>query len=293
MNEVPVEITAAPAGGGQSPPAESKPGKYARLGKALQVFIPNKVVSPTVMKLIVAFQVMLFLIVWSNSSFEVLPKPMEVMTAFRDLWTEFKLGREIMTSFEINIQALVATSVLGLGLSYLTVMPFFRPLALAVSKGRFLSLVGFSFILTLMVGGGHNLKLSLLIIGMTVFFVTSMASVVSDIPKDEFDYARTLRMSEWRVVWEVVILGTADKALEIMRQNAAIGWMMLTMVEGISRSEGGIGALLLNQQKHFHIAAVFAAQITVLLIGLGQDFFLGFVKRVACPYAGLTLERAS
>ena len=57
---------------------------------------------------------------------------------------------------------------------------------------------------------------------------------------DKFDHARSLRFSDWRVVWEVVVLGTADKAFEILRQNAAIGWMMLTMVEGISRSEGGM-----------------------------------------------------
>ena len=65
-------------------------------------------------------------------------------------------------------------------------------------------------------------------------------------------------MSEWRAVWEVVVLGTADKAFDVLRQNAAIGWMMLTMVEGIARAEGGVGAMLLNQSKHFHLAEVFA-----------------------------------
>jgi len=41
----------------------------------------------------------------------------------------------------------------------------------------------------------------------------------------------------------VIVLGRADAAFDAMRQNAAMGWMMLTMVEGISRSEGGIGGL--------------------------------------------------
>src|SRR2546423_1702414 len=82
---------------------------------------------------------------------------------------------------------------------------------------------------------------------MPVFFVTSMASVIAAIPKEDFDHARTLRMSEWRVVWEVVILGTVATAFEVMRQNAAIGWMMLTTVEGIFRGEGGVGAMLMNR----------------------------------------------
>ena len=152
---------------------------------------------------------------------------------------------------------------ISLGLSYLTVLPVLpahrRPRS---RKGRFLGLAGLTFIFTLIVGGGHPLKMSLLVFGMTVFFVTSMAAVVAQIPRESFDHARTLRMNEWRVVWEVVILGTADQAFEVLRQNAAIGWMMLTMVEGISRSEGGVGAMLLNQNKHFHLAEVFAIQLT-------------------------------
>jgi NitT/TauT family transport system permease protein len=89
----------------------------------------------------------------------------------------------------------------------------------------------------------------------------------------------------------VVIVGQADKAFEVLRQNAAMGWMMLTMVEGISRSEGGVGAMLLNQNKHFHLSAVFAIQLTILLLGLGQDYAIGLLRKVFCPYADLTLER--
>ncbi|HSF41591.1 MAG TPA: nitrate ABC transporter permease, partial [Thermoanaerobaculia bacterium] len=160
-----------------------------------------------------------------------------------------------------------------------------------VSKGRFLGLIGLTFVFTLMVGGGRPLKLALLVFGMTVFFITSMAAEVLSIPKERFDHARTLRMNEWEVVWEVVILGTADKAFEVLRQNAAIGWMMLTMVEGISRSEGGVGAMLLNQNKHFHLAEVFAIQITILLVGILQDYGIGALQRIVCPYSRLTLER--
>jgi len=261
------------------------------LGNILSAFAPNHALSASAMKIIVVLQVLAFLMVWLNSPFEVLPRPAEVWNAFVNLFSVHGMGGEILTSIELNVKALFYTCVLSLGLAYLTVMPFFRPLVTAMSKGRFLSLVGFTFVFTLMVGGGHPLKMSLLVFGMTVFFLTSMASVVSEIPREAFDHARTLRMSEWRAVWEVVILGTADKALEALRQNAAIGWMMLTMVEGISRSEGGIGAMLLNQQKHFHIAEVFAIQITILLIGLCQDYILGLIRRVVCPYAYLTLER--
>jgi NitT/TauT family transport system permease protein len=257
------------------------------LKDVLSAFLPNRAISAMTLRLIVAFQVAIVLLIWINSPFPVLPRPDEVARAFRGLWMEQGLGRELWTSFSMNLEALGLTVLISLALSYLTVVPAFRPVAAAVSKGRFLGLVGLTLVFTLMVGGGRSLKISLLVFGMTVFFVTSMAAEVLAIPREKFDHARTLRMSEWKVVWEVVILGTADKAFEVLRQNAAIGWMMLTMVEGISRAEGGIGAMLLNQNKHFHLAEVYAILIVILLVGLGLDALIGVVVNLLCPYAQL------
>lgn len=256
-----------------------------------QAFLPNRAISRHTFWIIIAFQAAVFLAIWINSPFKVLPQPDEVWTGFKDLWMTQGLARELWKSFMLNLQALGLTLVISLGLSYLTVLPFFRPIALAVSKGRFLGLVGLTVIFTLSLGGGRALKLSLLVFAMTVFFVTAMASVVLEIPRERFDHARTLRMGEWKVVWEVVILGTLDKAMEVLRQNAAIGWMMLTMVEGFVRSEGGVGVLLLNLNKHFLLDKVFAVQLTILLVALLQDYAIGALHRLLFPYARLVLER--
>jgi NitT/TauT family transport system permease protein len=128
---------------------------------------------------------------------------------------------------------------------------------------------------------------------MAPFFVTAMAAVVAELPRERFDHARTLGMSEWRAVWEVVVLGTADRALEALRQSAAMGWMMLTMVEGIVRSEGGIGAMMLNENKHLQLDAVFALIAVVLLVGVAQDLALAWLRRTLCPYAELATERSA
>jgi NitT/TauT family transport system permease protein len=261
------------------------------LSKWIAVFAPNRVVSPTTFKLIILVQVAAALAFWWTSPIEVLPTPPEVLGALRTLWLEQGLGRELWTSFTVNLEALALTLAISLLLSYLTVVPFFRPLAAAVSKGRFLGLIGLTFLFTLLLGGGRPLKVALLVFGMSVFFITSMVDVVACISRDNFDHARTLRMGEWRVVGEVVVLGTAEKAFEVLRQNAAIGWMMLTMVEGIARSEGGVGATLLNQNKHFRLADVFAIQLLILVVGIVQDYGLGALRRLLFPYADLTVER--
>ena len=126
---------------------------------------------------------------------------------------------------------------------------------------------------------------------LLVALLAPLAASAQDEAPSLGDLARTLRMGEWRVVWEVIVLGQIDKVFDVLRQNAAMGWMMLTMVEGIVRSEGGVGTVLLDQNHHFRLAAVFAIQLTILMLGLLQDYGIGLSKKLLCPYAELTLER--
>ena len=46
------------------------------------------------------------LALWWLSPFEVLPRPDEVLGALGTLWIEQGLGRELWTSFELNLEAL-------------------------------------------------------------------------------------------------------------------------------------------------------------------------------------------
>jgi NitT/TauT family transport system permease protein len=230
------------------------------------------------------------LVVWLFYPSPLVPSPKEVASAWVEL-VRNGMFYQLYVSLVTNLQAIAISTVISLLAAYVSVIPAARPFVVFLSKARFFSMTGFVVVFTLMFGVGHGLKVALLVFGMCVFFITSMADVVASIPREEYDHARTLRMSEWRILWEVVILGRADYALESLRQNAAISWMLLTMVEGLSRSEGGIGAMMLNENKHFNMAAVFAVQMTVLAVGVGQDWALGFLKRIACPYASITLER--
>lgn len=255
-----------------------------------RAFQPNRAVSKTTMQLLAVLWAAMFLCVWAFMTPKVVPRPGEVLSAFSDLWHHGGLVDELFSSLSLNFQALAYSMLISLGLAYATVVPAFRPAVIFVSKLRFLGFTGLTFLFGLAFTG-HDLKVWMLVMGMSVFFVTSMAAVVAAIPKEEFDYARTLRMSEWRTVYEVVIRGSFDQAIETLRQNAAMGWMMLTMVEGLVRSEGGLGALMLNENKHFKLEAVFAIQATILTVGILQDYLIGAAKNLLCPYASVKLER--
>jgi NitT/TauT family transport system permease protein len=257
------------------------------LGPALR---PNQWVSQrTYLSLAAGWAAALFLL-WLFAS-GIFPSPARVLDALRTLTAQQGLIGELLTSLTLFAESLLIASVLSMGLAYMSVVPALRPVVQGLTRARFLSMVGLSFLFTLTFGGGHPLKVALLVFGISAFFLTSMADIVASVPTEKLDHARTLRMGDWRVVWEVVILGQMGPAFDALRQNAAIGWMMLTMVEGISRSEGGIGAMLMDQNKHFNLAAIVAVQAVFLIAGFFQDAFLAWLKSVLVPHAALSTAR--
>jgi NitT/TauT family transport system permease protein len=257
----------------------------------IAAYTPNKSTKMSTVKMIVAVQVAIFFVIWAFSPFVLVPSIGDTWTAFCEQWNQGLPG-ELLVSFTANLEAIGFACLISLGLAYLTVLAGFRPIVTFLSKLRFLSMIGLSFFFTVATKSAHQLKLSLLVFSISVFFVTGMADVIESIPKEQYDLARTLRMGPWRTVWEVVVLGQIDKAFDVLRQNAAIGWMMLTMIESMVRSEGGVGAMLTTANKHFYLNAVFAIQITILLLGLFQDYMIGLAKnKLFCPYATLGSER--
>lgn len=259
--------------------------------KLRDIFLPNRTIDAVTATALVGFWAALALLAWVLSPFETLPGPGEVLSVFETLWWEHGMGPELFTTLGLIGESLLITTLLSLALSYLTVVPFFRPLIAAVSKLRFLGLTGLVVPFTLLAGGGHGLKVALLTFGMTTFFVTAMSQIVLELPRENFDHLRVLGASDTRIVWEVVIRGTLDKALDVLRQNLAIGWAMITMAEGISRAEGGLGAMILNQNKHFHLAEVYAILLLILGVGLVLDYSAGLLSRVLCPWAQLERVR--
>jgi NitT/TauT family transport system permease protein len=254
------------------------------LGPALR---PNQWVPRRTYVTLAVLWAVVALLLWSFGH-GMFPSPARVLAALRTMVSEQGLLGELLTSLTLFAESLAVATLLSFGLAYLSVVPAIRPLVKALTRARFLSLVGLTFVFTTTFGGGHPLKMSLLVFGISAFLLTSMVDVVASVETEKLDHARTLRMGDWRVVWEVVVLGQMGPAFDALRQNAAIGWMMLTMVEGISRSEGGIGALLMDQNKHFNLAAIFAVQAVFLVAGFFQDAFLAWLKSVLVPFAALS-----
>jgi NitT/TauT family transport system permease protein len=237
--------------------------------------------------MLVAIQVIVLLSIWQAAPAGLIPSPLRIGEALGGLFTSSLLWDNVLVSLLLTLKALLYSVLITLVFSYLSVVPFFRPLAHFIVKCRYLTLTGLIFIFTLLTRDGSQLKLSLLVFGIVPFFTTSFLSVIMQTNAQEFELCQTLGYSRWQSLYEVIVVGKADQVFEVVRQNFAIAWMMITMVEGLSMSEGGIGTLLIKYNKYNDLVHVIALQAVIFGLGLFFDHLLGRLRHWFFPYTKL------
>jgi NitT/TauT family transport system permease protein len=111
-----------------------------------------------------------------------------------------------------------------------------------------------------------------------------LLSYIDDISPKEYELCYSLKLNRWHTLYEVVIKGKLHLVLEVIRQNFAIAWMMITSVEAISMSEGGLGTLMIKSNKYVKIDEVFGVLLVIFLIGIFFDYFFDLMKVWLFPY---------
>lgn len=254
----------------------------------MKLLTPFHQISMKTTQLIVASQVLVFMALWMFSQSKFIPTPVDILTTWNNLAQTQGLLQELLASSITIAKSILLSTAISLLIASLGTMALFKNIAKSMTAFRFLGFAGITFFFTLWTSNGADLKLWLLTFGMTVFMLTNVMGVVDSITQRELDYARTIRLSPARTLYELFFRGKLADILDLVRQNAAIGWVMLSMVEGLVRSEGGIGAMLLNQNRYFNLSAVFAIQITILLYGILQDYIMQWIRLALCPHVALT-----
>ena len=212
------------------------------------------------------------------------PTPSQVWDGLQSLYNE-GLVVHIASSLGLCLKAALISIIISLIIVYLSPLPALRPIAVFLSKMRYLPLTGITFYLSILVSGARNMQVWVLVVFMSLYFITSLLGVLKDIPDDEINHARSLKCTRWEVLWEVVIKGRLDYVLDVLRQNLAIIWMMLVTVESILVAAGGLGVLIKNSDKFANHGRIVALQIIILLIGLILDWVLHITRKGLFRYS--------
>ena len=123
--------------------------------------------------------------------------------------------------------------------------------------------------------------------------VPSLLTEANNVSTSQKNYVRTLGLSEWEVFVETSIIGKLDVFWDNVFNNAAMGLLMMVMIEAAVVSEGGIGVLLMAENHTFHLDSIFAIQFTILAFGITQDLLASLIKRYLFPYAFIKKDKSS
>jgi ABC-type nitrate/sulfonate/bicarbonate transport system permease component len=258
----------------------------------IPIITPFASVAKRIWTAITIFEVMVALFAWQFSNGGgLIPGPLTVLKNMVIVTTEPDFLNNLFSSLNLTLMSMGISIGLALFFSYLAVVPIFKPIAQAVVQCRYLTLTGLIFLFTLLTKDSSALKISLLIFGIVPFFTTSLMSVIMGISTKEYDLCTTLRYNTWETLWEVVILSRLDQVIEVMRQNFAISWLMITMVEGYSMSAGGLGVMLIKANKYVNLPRVFAILILIFIMGIAFDFLLSTVRKYLFPYCKLMVAK--
>jgi NitT/TauT family transport system permease protein len=215
---------------------------------------------------------------------KLFPSPEQVWHGFVSLYEE-GLVVHIGSSLWLCFQATVISIVCSLLIAYSYPIPLLQPISTTLSRLRYLPLTGITFYLTIIVANARAMQVWVLVIFMSLYFITSLLAVIKDVSQEEIDHARSLKCNRWEILWEVITKGRFDYVIDVLRQNLAITWMMLVTVESILVAAGGLGVLIKNSDKFMNHGRILALQIVILLVGLAIDFTLNTVRKSLFRYS--------
>jgi ABC-type nitrate/sulfonate/bicarbonate transport system permease component len=225
-----------------------------------------------------------FWFIGTSGQKHLFPSPAQVGEGMRSLFNE-GLVVHIFSSLGLCLQSAIISLIISCIIVYLSPLPFLKPLAYFLSKLRYLPLTGITFYLVILATNARTMQIYVLVIFMSLYFITSLLAVVKDIPQEEIDHAKSLKCNRWEVLWEVIVKGRFDYMIDVLRQNLAIVWMMLVTVESILVAAGGIGVLIKNSEKFMNHGRVFALQIVILVVGLLLDWLLNLIRKGLFRYS--------
>jgi ABC-type nitrate/sulfonate/bicarbonate transport system permease component len=239
------------------------------------IFTPFCDVGATVRRTILFVSIGILVFAWTYLVPEktLFPSLPEVLSAWGSLWNN-GLFFHILATLRLCAMATIISIIFSCVLSYASTIPAFVPMAKLSTVLRYVPLTGIIIFFNILTGGGRPLQVTLLVIFMSFYFITGLTAVIKEIPEEDYVRRKAQRMGNWKILWKVVIKDRVDYLVDIIRQNLGITFMMIVAVEAMDKSQGGIGALLVDVSRALAFPKVFALLLTILIIAIGLDYAL-------------------
>jgi len=215
----------------------------------------------------------------------LLPSPGSVFGSFGELHYEGFLLENSWTSIVRNFHGYFKAIVYAIPIGFLIgLFPFFRALfSKYVDAIRFIPLAATTGIFIIWYGIGEDVKVNFLAFGIFVYLLPIVVQRVEGVEKVYLQTAKTMGASKWQTIKTIFIPDVFSRVFDDVRVIVAISWTYIVIAELIN-NQGGLGVMIHTAARQSRIDKVFAILLTIVVIGILQDFLFKWLNRVLFPH---------
>lgn len=209
----------------------------------------------------------------TNISPSILPSPLNVLFAYKELHFDDALIRNILFSIKINLMGYAEALIISLPVGFLLgLIPLFREaFRKYIDSFRFLPLTALTGLFIAWFGIEETMKIQFLAFGIIVYLLPIIIQRIEEVEQVYIDTVFTLGANKIQTIKSVFIPAVLQKISDDLRIIIAVSWTYIIVAEVINKTEGGIGALIFTCARQSRIDKVFALLAIIVFIGFIQD----------------------
>ena len=216
----------------------------------------------------------------------ILPKPMDVIYSFGDLFRDNELIKNVCRSLGLNLAGYFEAIAIAIPVGFLIgLYPIFRgTFQRPMDALRYVPLTAVTGLFIIWFGLGSGMKIHFLAFGILIYLLPIVVQRIDEVKDVYLKTVYTLGATDWQTIKAVYIPSVISRLSDDIRVLTAISWTYIIVAESLG-SQGGIGSLIWRAgQRQGRIDKVFALLIIIIIIGVLQDKIFVALDRHFFPY---------
>ncbi len=216
----------------------------------------------------------------------ICPKPWDVVLAFKELFQENQLIKNLCRSLGYNLAGYVVAIIISIPVGFVIgLIPLFRTaFQKPIDALRYVPLPAAIGIFIAWFGIGTGLKVNFLAFGILIYLIPVVVQRIDEVKAVYLKTVYTLGATNWQTVKSVYFPSVMSRLSDDIRVLTAISWTYIIIAESIG-GEGGLGNLIWRVgSRRGRIDMVFALLIIIMLIGIIQDNLFSNLDRRFFPF---------
>lgn len=203
----------------------------------------------------------------------IIPKPIQVLRSFPELFRENNLTKNTFRSIGLNFAGYLEALLIAIPLGFLIgLIPLFRgAFQRQVDAFRYVPLTAVTGLFVLWYGLGTSMQAHFLAFGILIYLLPVVVQRIDEVKEVYLKTVHTLGATDWQIFKTVYFPSVISRLSDDIRVLTAISWTYIIVAESLG-SQGGLGSMIWRiGQRLGKVDKTFALLIIIILIGVIQD----------------------